>query len=181
MPDFDDLLWPDGTDNIGGTQVNHYYAPLNDFQILPVVVTPAVSLEDTVTIEDDVVFYTGHKFFKIYSTIDTGRVADKLVGELDGKSFEHTFEWFFPGTRAKALALITKFANSNMIFIASEADGQKRLIGSTKFPAKLSMSDVDTGAKTADRKGIKMKVESRGISPAPIYTGAIPLTPAIPE
>ncbi|HMT28018.1 MAG TPA: hypothetical protein PKD91_01940, partial [Bacteroidia bacterium] len=85
------------------------------------------------------------------------------------------------GTLDKALALITKFANSNMIFIATEADGKKRMIGSTKFPAKLSMSDVDTGAKTSDRKGIKMKVESRGITPAPIYTGTIPLTPAIPD
>ncbi len=46
--------------------------------------------------------------------MDTGRVQDKLVGDLDGKSFEHSFEWFFPGTIAKALALITKFSNSNI-------------------------------------------------------------------
>jgi len=181
MPDFDDLLWPDGEDNIGGTQVNHYYAPLNHFNILPVPVEPAVSLEDMVTISTDVEFITGRKFLKLYSTQDTGRVLDKLVGEFDGKSFEHSFEWFFPGTLEKALALITKFANSNMVFVASEADGKKRLIGSTKFPAKLSMADVDTGAKTSDRKGVKLKVESRGITPSPVYTGALPLTPAIPE
>lgn len=181
MPDFDDLLWPNGTDNIGGTQVNHYYSPLSHFQLLPVPPEPATTLSEMVTISDNVVFYTGRKFLQIYSTIDTGRVLDKLVGELDGKSFEHTFEWFFPGTLDNALALISKFANSNMIFIATEADGKKRMIGSRKFPAKLALSDVDTGAKTSDRKGIKMKVESRGITPAPIYTGIIPLTPAIPD
>ncbi len=181
MPDFDDLLWPNGTDNIGGTQVNHYYAPLININFLPVPQEPAVTLDDIVTISSNVEFYTGRKFLKIYSTMDTGRVQDKLVGDLDGKSFEHSFEWFFPGTLAKALALITKFSNSNMIFIASEANSQKRMIGSRKFPAKLTLADVDTGAKTSDRKGIKLKVESRGTTPAPIYTGVIPLTPAIPQ
>ncbi|HMT28017.1 MAG TPA: hypothetical protein PKD91_01935, partial [Bacteroidia bacterium] len=91
MPDFDDLLWPNGTDNIGGTQVNHYYAPLSHFSVLPVPPEPATTLSEIVTISDNVVFYTGKKFLQIYSTIDTGRVLDKLVGELDGKSFEHTF------------------------------------------------------------------------------------------
>lgn len=181
MPDFNDLLWPDGQDNIGGTQVNHYYAPLVTFQYLPTVPDVPATLGEMVTISEDVEFYTGKKFLKIYSTLDTGKVADKLVGEFDGKSFEHSFEWFFPGTMDQALALISKFANSNMIFIASEANGQKRMIGTRKFPAKLAMADVDTGAKTSERKGIKLRVESRGITPAPIYTGSIPLTPAIPD
>ena len=181
MPDFDDLLWQDGADNIGGTQVNHYYAPLVHFQNMPTAPVLSTTLSEMVTISESVVFYAGKKFLKLYSTMDTGRVLDKLVGELDGKSFEHSFEWFFPGTLDIAMALVSKFANSNMIFIATEADGKKRIIGSNKFPAKLDIADIDTGAKTSDRKGIKMKVVSRGITPAPIYTGAIPLTPYVPD
>ncbi len=181
MPDFGDLLWPNGSDNIGGTQVTHYYAPLSQIISLPVPPIPAASLDEMVTIDDNIVFFTGYKFHQMYSTLDTGRVQDKLVGETDGKSFESSFEWFFPGTLARALALITKFANSNMIFIAVEANGQNRIIGSRKFPAKLTLADVDTGGKTSDRKGVKLKVESRGNTPAPIYTGIISLTPGLPD
>lgn len=181
MPDFDNLLWANGQDNIGGTEVTHYYAPLAQISVMPVPPEPASTLDEMVTISNGIGFYTGYKFHQIYSTLDTGRVQDKLVGEFDGKSFESSFEWYFPGTLAKALALISKFANSNMIFIATEANGQHRLIGSKSFPAKLSQADVDTGAKTSDRKGIRLKVESRGKTPAPIYTGVITLTPGLPD
>jgi hypothetical protein len=181
MPNFDDLVWPDGSDNIGGTQVMHFYTSLASISTLPALPLSPLTLPEVVTISEHILFYTGKKFFKLYSTMDTGRVVDKLVGEFDGKSFEHSFEFFFPGTLDMALAIVTKFANSNMIFIATEANGQKRLIGSKKFPAKISVADVDTGAKTADRKGIKMRVESRGTTPAPIYTGAITLAASIEE
>jgi hypothetical protein len=177
-PSFDDLLWPDGTDNIGGTEVNHYYAPLSDIAVFPGIPTTPATLTEEVTVADDFEFNTGKKFLKIYSTLDTGKIDDKSVGEFDGKSFEHSFEFFFPGTIGEALALIRKMNNTNMVFIASEANGQKRIIGSPAFPAKMSMSDVTTGQKTADRKGTTIKVESRGVTPALIYTGAIPLTPA---
>ncbi len=178
MPDFNDLLWPDGTDNIGGTEVNHYYAPLADIDVFPSLPAVPATLAEEVTIDDVFEFKTGKKFLKVYSTLDTGKVEDKSVGEFDGRSFEHSFEFVFPGSRAEAFALIRKMNNSNMVFIASEANGQKRVIGSLAFPAKMSMSDATTGQKTADRKQITIKVESRGVTPAPIYTAAIPLTPA---
>ncbi len=176
MADFNDLLWPDGSDNIGGTEVNHYYVPLSDIETFPTIAASPATLAEEVTISDSFVMKTGKFFHKVYSTLDTGKIDDKSVGEFDGKSFEHSFEFLFPGTRAEALALIRKMNNTNMVFIASEADGQKRLIGSPAFPAKMSMSDVTTGQKTADRKGTTIKVESRGVTPAPIYTGAIPLS-----
>lgn len=179
MPDFNDLLWPDGTDNIGGTEVNHYYAPINDILTFPSLPAVPATLAEEVTISDPFVFKTGKKFLKVYSTLDTGKIDDKSVGEFDGKSFEHIFEFLFPGSRAEALALIRKMNNTNMVFIASEANGQKRIIGSLGFPAKMSLSDVTTGSKTADRKGTSIKVESRGVTPAPIYTGVIPLIAAL--
>ncbi len=178
MPDFNDLLWPDGTDNIGGTEVTHYYAPLSDVLTFPTLPDAPATLADEVTISDPFVFKTGKKFLKFYSTLDTGKIEDKSVGEFDGKSFEHKFELLFPGTRAEALALIRKMNNTNMVFVASEAGGQKRIIGSEGFPAKMSLSDVTTGSKTSDRKGTSIMVESRGVTPAPIYTGAIPLVAA---
>jgi hypothetical protein len=178
MADFDDLLWPDGSDNIGGTEVNHYYAPLSEIDEFPEISATPANLAEEVTISADFTFNTGGRFRKIYSTLDTGKIDDKSVGEFDGKSFEHVFEFFFPGSKAEALALIRKMNNTNMVFIASEANGQKRIIGSRAFPAKMSMSDVSTGQKTADRKGTTIKVESRGVTPAPIYTGAIPLVAA---
>ena len=169
---FDDIVWPDGEDNIGGTAQSHFYIPIKNITVLPVPIN--TSNLNKVSISADIEVGVGKKFFKLYSTMDTGMVNSKMVGEVDGKSWENSFEFFFPGTREEALAIIATWANSNMLFIPVEADGQKRIIGNAKFPAKLMLADGSTGAKTADRKGIKLRVESRDVIPAPIYKGIVP-------
>lgn len=181
--DFTDLLWADGQDCIGGTQTMHYYAPLSWIANLPVASATPATLTDKVIINNPITFHLGKKFLKMYSTMDTGRVFDKQVGEIDGKSFESSFEWFFPGTKAEALALIALMNNSNMFFLALEANGQRRMMGSRAFPAKLELADVDTGTKTSDRKGTKLRVSSRGVIPAAIYDPSQPiqLTPSASE
>jgi hypothetical protein len=181
MADFEDLLQPTNLDqNIAGTAQGHFFAKYVDFYRLPKPPATPSTLAEIVTITADFVFYFGKKWYQMYSTLDTGRVSDKMVGEDDGKSFESSFEWTFPGTEAEALGLVSLFKNYRMIFIAREGNGKMRLIGSDLFPARLTIAEVDTGLKTSERKGIKLKVESRGPTPAPIVSDdvVISLTPS---
>lgn len=172
MPNFEELVQPADLDkNIAGTAQGHFYIPYKDISSMP---SPGSSTAaELVTLSGQFTLGPGKKWFPMYSTLDTGRVTDKLVGEEDGKSWEHVFEWFYPGTEAQAMGLISMFANHRMAFIATEANGQRRMIGNATFPARLTMAEIDTDLKTAGRKGIKLKVESRGPRPAPIVPADI--------
>lgn len=170
---FGDLTWPDGSGNIGGTGTNHYYALQADIDTITAPVaggTPA--LGDLVKVPS-ITMKTGKKFYSAYSTLDTGQVEDKMVGTFDCKSYESSFSFNFPGTQAAALELIANFANSTMVFIATEADGTLRIIGGQVIGAKLEDGSTTTGKKTSDYKGTMLKVTSRGTKPAYIFTGDI--------
>lgn len=171
---FGNLTWPDGSGNIGGTGTTHYYALQADILTLTAPApggTPA--LGDLVTVTEDIVMKSGKKFYSVYSTLDTGQVEDKMVGSFDCKSYESSFSFNFPGTQAAALELIANFANSTMVFIATEADGTHRIIGGQIIGAKLEDGSTTTGKKTSDYKGTMLKVTSRGTKPAYIYTGEV--------
>jgi hypothetical protein len=176
-----DLSHTDGDENMGGLQVNAYFAPITDFANIPVLyITPTTAAEE-VTLDssiDGFTFLSTKNFRKLYLTLETGEVIDEPQGELDGQSFKHLANSFFPGSKPEALAFMKAVNNSNMIFVFVEAGGQMRVIGSEAFPARVKPS-ATTGKGIADRKGISLEIFSYGYTPAPIYDGPISLTPAI--
>lgn len=175
-----DLSWEDGTSNMGGLQVTGYYSPVADFANIPLVFENPATLAESVTLDvsvEDFTFLTGKNFLSMYMTMETGEVEDEPQGELDGKSFKHKADFFFPGTKAEALGWAAKVNNAKMVFILIEANGQRRVIGSKAFPAAAQVK-INTGKKTGDRKGMVIEVYSFGDTPAPIHDGLIPLTPA---
>lgn len=179
MPIFADLLHSDGEENIGGTAQEHYIAPWDKVTQWPTVVGTS-TLGDGVTLEGSWGFASGECFTKLYSTLDTGEVQDKMVGESDGKSYESTFELFYPGSKAEALDLISRMKNRGCVLIAREATGKKRVLGNSLFRAVMKEGSFKTGKKTSERKGTMIVFETRGYTPAPILPDSvsIPLTPA---
>ena len=177
---FQNLEWADGTENMGGLKVTGYYAPIADVDNFPELpANPADAIEE-VTLESVTGFtmLTTKQFFTLYSTMETSEVVDENQGEPDGQSFVHKASIFYPGTKVEALAFAKQVNNANMVFIFEESDGQRRVIGSKAFPAKCKPA-FTTGKATADRKGMTLDIMSYGYTPAPLYTGTIPLTPAV--
>jgi len=167
------LTWADGTKNMGGLKTIGYFIAVDDCTTIPTLPGSPATAEEEVTLEGD--FDVGdNNFFKLYSTQETSEVMDENQGDLDGQSFIHKAEIFYPGTSAEALAFAAAVNNSNMIFIFEESTGQRRVIGSEAFPAKCKPS-FTTGKATADRKGMTMEITSYGYTPAPLYTGKIKL------
>ena len=174
------MTWTDGAKNMGGLKTIGYFAPVADVLNFPELPAAPATAEEEVTLESVTGFTmkTGKRFWELYSTQETSEVTDEPQGEPDGMSFVHKAAIFFPGTSVEALAFAANVNNSNMVFIFEEASGtNRRVIGSVAFPAKCKVT-ATTGKATADRKGISMEIQSYGYTPAPLYTGTIPLTPA---
>ncbi|SDK35255.1 hypothetical protein SAMN05421823_102532 [Catalinimonas alkaloidigena] len=175
-----DILWPNGSNNDAGLARMHYYCALDDIDTFPAIAaTPAsaTSAAELVTVADDFVFKSGKCFKEFYCTLEKGNMKSTLVGERDGKSAENTVTLFHPGNKDYLLGMIEYLKNTNLVVLVRELDGQIRIFGSEYLPANLDVAESDSGTKVADLKGITVTVKSIGRI-APIYTGAIPLTPA---
>lgn len=177
MFNFADLEWADNQKNMGGLKTIGYYAPIADIDNFPELPSNPSTPTEEVTLSHHPGFtFLSQKFFrKLYSTMETSEVKDEVQGEIDGQSFKHFAEIFYPGTSVDALAFAANVNNSNMVFVFEEASGDKRrVIGSRAFPARCKAS-FTTGKATADRKGMTLEIFSYGYTPAPLYDGVIRL------
>lgn len=174
-----DLLWADGNDNTAGIQQAVYYAPLDDIATLPEpqvdVSNASGEFEQLVTISDNIIMKSGKVFRKMYVTLKNGSLKCETVGELDGKSYKNTLEFFHPGSKPQVLGFSQWAKNSSLIFLIPEADGQVRILGHKGYPAKLVNAPHDTGTKPEDTKGFKFSFESYRKGPAPVFTGQVQL------
>jgi len=174
---FSDLEWADNQKNMGGLKTIGYYAPISEIDNFPELPANPATPAEEVTLEGTLgfTFAVGKYFRKLYSTMETSEIKDEAQGEIDGQSFKHSAEIFYPGTKAEALAFAANVNNSNMVFIFEEASGgNRRVIGSRAFPARCKPS-FTTGKATADRKGMTLEIWSYGYTPAPLYDGVIRL------
>lgn len=176
-----DLTRTDGAKNMGGILNKAYYCLAADIATFPDVAAAITTLETAAVIATNITCKVGKKFNEIYCTTGKGAVNDEMVGEKDGHSFMNKFKAFFPGTKAEALGAAAAFANSHLVFIVPQAGvaGEKRVVGSPKHPAEIIMSSI-TSAETSDGlKGWSFEFEAPSETPAPIYSGEIPLTEAV--
>ncbi|MGV3588593.1 MAG: hypothetical protein ACO1OF_16425 [Adhaeribacter sp.] len=172
-----DLLWEEGTDNMGGLHGEILCCPASDVEIIP---APAA---DSQTVATDIKCKLGKKFTRIYFTLDTAKLDDTEVGERDCASFENSLEWFTPGTSDELLYLKRKLNNGGFIYIVEDNNGVKRIVGSKHYPAYREPGSVNSGAGPKDKRGATFKVKSAAPHAAYIYTGqtAHLLAPAVAE
>ena len=121
---------------------------------------------------------TGKQMNAIYVTPETSGLDGETQGERDAESTKRSAEFFFPQPNADSLGFAKVVQNRRMFFIFEDMKGQKRLIGSPRFPAKCSPADT-TGKASTDRPGVTFTVEDIGNGPAPVYDSTVPLTPAV--
>lgn len=175
-----DLLWTVGSENMGGLSGELYFCPTEDIDLT----TPPTLDADGVTITGDLVCKTGKKFIRVYHTRGTGELKDELVGERDGKSFENMVEFFFPGSKKEISTFKRDVANTPMVVICRDTDGNLRLLGvavlngtliSLGFPAYLESAPSTSGKASADRKGTTFTFKAEAPHDALYYEGVIQL------
>lgn len=175
----ENILWPDGQENMGSLRRLAYYARLSDIDSLPAVpdLDDATSFADAVTLDGNITFNSGAGWHKFYCTQDTGMLEDTIVGERDGKSYHSKIKLFHPGKRSELLGWQRVFANTDMVWLVQDAEGQYRVIGSDAFPAEVETA-VNSIPETAEgRSGLTVEIGCASRGPAPIYSGVITLAP----
>jgi hypothetical protein len=172
---FEDMLWSDGQENMGGLKTIGYYCLWADIDEWPSFPASPTSAAEEVTYQGNFRLKPGKHWNKLYSTMETSKVDDENQGEWDGQSFIHKANIFYPGTKAEVLGFAKLANNSSMVFIFDElSGGNRRVIGSEGIPAKVKPS-FTTGQATADRKGMTLEIQCYGYTPAPLYEGVIEL------
>lgn len=165
--------------NTGGIQQVIYFGLWDDVLSWPAKPSAPLTLEANAELTGDLEMKTGKCLFKMYITDDTGEFKIEPVGETDGKSYVEHLSFFHPGLQKSILGFMNSVKNENMVFIATDTDGQMYLMGDELRPATYvgSPDGAGTGKETAARKGISMEFVYK-TNAALIYAGVVPLTPA---
>ncbi len=182
---FQDVLWPEGADNMGGLIGDIYFVPMGD---VDKAVIPTIDAEGRIS--TDIMLLDAKKFFAIYETRGTGKIDDTTAGERDGRSKEVMFEFKFPGDTPEIISFARQVQNQPGILIVLDPQGQQRVLGVTVIKNALGTADIasydmpaylesDTGTTGlgGDAKGHTMIFKAEALTKALIYLGIIDLDP----
>lgn len=176
MPSLVPVLRTDGEKATPGIKSILFFCLAADILTFPVPSTAGTAAE-AVTVVDDIVFKTGKKWLRHYTTGQMGKVMSKLAGVEDCKGWENTVDISFPGNTPEMIGNLDIMKNSSVIFLAQDKDGKYRLVGSPDDPALISVGEADSGDKFDSYKGVKLTARSTG-AVAWFYEGVISETPA---
>jgi hypothetical protein len=166
--------------NMGGIPSKVYFADKEDIAVFPTLPSNPADLDEIAVLTGDFQMKPGKKFHELYVTVDTSGLANEDQGEVDGMSFKPVLNIFHPGLGKEIQGFVSYTNNRDMVFVAPDAEGVLRVVGSDLYPARKQAGDgANTGQAAADRKGVNLQFFSYGNTPAPIYEGTIPLTPAV--
>lgn len=182
-----DLKWGSGKQNMGGLLSKAFYCPIDD---LDLALLPDLSAVGKLDVTEPIVCKVGKNFVEVYSTPMKNKLDDSTVGEIDGKSKENLYEFFFPGDE-EAIAEFERFAlNTPCAWVVPDTRGRNRLLGlvnldpettslSADIQAYLEGSNGTSGAARADLKGKTFQFKHSAPHAPLFYKGIVPLTPTI--
>lgn len=158
----------------GVSEVGIYYALHQQATTIPMplgVGEAGYDYTKAVEVSEDLVFQAGKGFAKIKVQPATGEVLTESTGNMGNLKIKQTFNFFVPRTDAKTLGYIVTHKSSPQIFLVTETDGTKRLLGDKFVPAYISEVKGTSGKTGEDDRGIQFAITTYA---APIiYKGEI--------
>jgi hypothetical protein len=184
---YTDLKRGSGKQNMGGLLTRAYAIPLVD---VDPAALPDLTAVGKLTIVGNIVPKAGKGFYELYSTPEKNKIDDTTVGEIDGKSKEHMYEFFFPGSEPECDEFEAQAMNDQWVLVIPDTRGRKRIIGlcrldpasvelSADLPAYLIGSSGTTGAARADLAGKTFQFQAKAAHAPLYYSGTTPLASAV--
>lgn len=167
--------------NMGGLRVTLYFGLVDDVETWPTMAdqeSGTQSIDGLATLTGNVVMKTGKRMFALYGTPHTIDLKSVLVGEIDSQSHKHSLTVSMPGLGSKIIGFCGGTNNENLFFIVQRHNGTMYMMGYEGMPATKTADESGSGAKVEDGAKAVLTFEAYGPTPAPIYTGTIPLTVA---
>jgi len=141
---------------------------------------PASSLTDYTELTGDFVFKdpVTQGFCKLQIKPKTGEILGEAQGDEGSKSMKNSFDFVITGDSDEISTSVARFLNEGVIFIITEPDGSKRVMGDSCYPAQVET--LTWTHKKNPAEGTKeqvYRVTYTDIGKTPKLTGAAPLKP----
>lgn len=160
---FAPLLWPAGSDNMGGYKGRIAFIPESGVSVVPALPKDPKVDADFVTASGAFTFIkSGDKPTPIYATRATVGYKAEIQGEADCKSYKITGEFFHPGSKIEAAAFARQICNTPGYLIIEDSEKQQ-LIGQEGYPCTISAS-FDGGKAPADKRGWSFTFEADSVA-----------------
>lgn len=161
---FAPLLWPAGSDNMGGYKGRIAFIPESGVSVVPALPKEPKVDADFVTATGAFTFIkSGDKPTPIYATRATVGYKAEIQGEADCKSYKITGEFFHPGSKIEAAAFARQICNTPGYLIIEDSEKQQ-LVGQEGYPCTISAS-FDGGKAPADKRGWSFTFEADSVAP----------------
>lgn len=161
---FAPVLWPAGSDNMGGYKGRVAFIPESAVSAIPTLPTAQKDTADYVTAAGAFTFVkSGDKPTAIYATRASVGYKAEQQGETDCKSYKITGEFFHPGNKIEAAAFARQVCNTPGYLIIESPEHQQ-LIGQEGYPCTISAS-FDGGKAPADKRGWSFTFEADSVAP----------------
>jgi hypothetical protein len=171
----EDVLFPDGVDNMGGITKRAYVGFGSSFTTLSEPIVNPVAYEDRVTIATAHVLAPGEKLIELYVMYDKSGIDSPLVGARKAKSHKPKNTYFYPGDDAKCLGFYDLIKNADLVTFCEPQEGDHYIQTGTKgLPASLVAGSVKSGVGPEGEKGITFEIEAPSRRPYYIYTAVLP-------
>jgi len=182
---FTDLLWEEGSENMGGLIGDVYFMPASAADISGVTCTNGISLIGNIVPVDP----ADQQAVKIYATEGTIQLTDVQQGEIDGESVLCTLMFFFPGSTAQSAALKRKLKTGRGIWFAKDTNGVMRVLGLTAIQipnalgtytvnkdivARMTAVEGTHGTRGDERKGTMFTITYTSVHEPLFYPGVLP-------
>jgi len=180
---FEDILWPQGQQNMAGLVGGIFFIPKEDLGALP-----ALAQAGDLVLAADLLPAQTKEFIEIYHTPETGKIDQNTIGEIDGMANENVLEFFVPGNSEAVSKFKRLVINTSGVWIAKDTDGNYRILGvsvldpagtvlSSELDAKVSAASGTTGQGRGDRRGTTFTVTFKAPHDPLFYTGVVTLDP----
>ena len=161
---FAPLLWPAGSDNMGGYKGRIAFIPESAVKKVPTLPENPSETAEFVTAEGAFDFKkNGDKPTPIYATRATIGYKAEIQGEADCRSYKQSFEFFHPGSRVEAAAFARQVCNTPGYLLLEDGEHQI-LVGQPGYPCTISAS-FDGGKAPADKKGWSFTGDADSVVP----------------
>ena len=171
----DDLLFEEGTENMGGFGAVAYLGLRSHINTYPVENTDHSKIANLAKLVGSYVFNQGRHFIKLDCIPQTVGANGTGQGEYVGsQSFQNKGEFSISGSGADLRGYSRLLNNSYGVLILVNDNGERIAYGTEQRPVSFKAT-IAEGTKPTDAKLLKVEFTNDSFVPGHIYEGEIPL------